>query len=56
VWSFFIDRVRGHVIAPSTFQNQSGFVKIYNYPEGGAASRTINFGSPFGVVISLGSR
>jgi hypothetical protein len=56
VWSFFIDRVRGHVIAPSYFGFQPGFVKIYNYPGGGAARRTINFGSPFGVVISLGSR
>jgi hypothetical protein len=54
VWQFFIDRVRGRVIAPSTFQFSSGFVKIYNYPSGGTALRTLDIGNPDGVVVSLG--
>jgi len=56
VSQFFIDRARGRVIAPSAFQNYSGFVKIYDYPTGGEARRTLNFGTPEGVVVSLAPR
>ena len=55
VWQFFIDGDR--VIAPSTFQDYSGFVNIYDYPAGGAAKRTrINASSPNGVVVSLAQK
>lgn len=53
VWQFFIDRNRGKVIVPSTFQDYGGFVKTYNYPAGGAAHHTMNLGSPYGVTVSL---
>jgi hypothetical protein len=53
VWQFFIDRARGKVIAPSTFQNYAGFVKTYDYPAGGSSHGTLNFGSPYGVVVSV---
>jgi hypothetical protein len=52
VLQFFIDR--GTVIVPSTFQDSSGYVKLYNYPDGGEARRTLDFGSPFGAVVSRG--
>jgi hypothetical protein len=50
VLQFFVDR--GRVVVPSTFQHYSGFVKIYDYPAGGAAKRTHDVGSPNGVVVS----
>jgi hypothetical protein len=50
VLQFFIDR--GRVVVPSTFQNYSGFVKIYDYPAGGASKRTRDIGSPNGAVVS----
>jgi hypothetical protein len=50
VLQFFIDR--GTVIVPSTFQNSSGYVKLYNYPSGGKARRTLNFGNPLGAAVS----
>lgn len=52
VWQFFID---GHrVIAPSTFEDYSGFFGVYDYPGGGPARKTrINVSSPNGVVVSL---
>ena len=56
VSQFFIDRVRGKVIAPSTFQDYAGFVKIYDYPSGGTARRTLDFGTPDGVAVSLGRK
>jgi hypothetical protein len=50
VIQFFIDR---HiVIVPSTLQNSSGYVKLYEYPSGGTARRTLDFGSPSGAVVS----
>lgn len=54
IWQFFIDRARGKVIVPSTFEEYGGFVGIYDYPAGGMSHRTLSFGSPFGVVVSLG--
>ncbi|MGA8575787.1 MAG: hypothetical protein WB609_08935 [Candidatus Cybelea sp.] len=54
VLQFFIDR--GRVIVPSTFQNYSGFVKIFDYPAGGAAKRTHDVGSPNGTVVSRARR
>jgi hypothetical protein len=50
VWQFFIDKDK--VIAPSTFQNYGGFFKIYDYPSGGVAKRTIDVGDPIGAVVS----
>ncbi len=53
VSQFFIDS--GRMIAPSSFPSQAGFVKIYNYPAGGSADKTLrNFSDPDGVVVSLG--
>ena len=52
VSQFFIDGGRGKVIAPSEFENYTGYVKIYDYPAGGSARRTLNFSSPDGVVVS----
>ncbi len=54
VWQFFIDRKRGKVVAPSTFEDYAGFVKVYDYPAGGSSHRTLDVGSPYGVVVSLG--
>ncbi len=55
VSEFFIDG--GRIIAPSSFPARAGFVKIYNYPAGGSAEKTLhNFSSPDGVVVSLGRR
>ena len=54
VWQFFVDTARDKVIVPSTSEDYGGFIKIYDYPAGGTSHRTLNFGSPFGVVISLG--
>lgn len=52
VWQFFIDRER--VIVPSTFQDYSGSVNVYDYPAGGGAKKTrINVYDPYGVVVSL---
>jgi hypothetical protein len=56
VLQFFIDKVRGKVLVPSTFQDAPGFVNIYNYPQGGTAGRTLNFGNPDGVAVSLAGR
>jgi hypothetical protein len=50
VHQFYVDRDK--VVVPSTFQDYSGFVKIYNYPAGGAAKRTRDLGSPNGAVVS----
>ncbi len=50
VWQFFIDGDR--VIAPSTFQDYAGFIKIYDYPIGGSANRTLDLYSPEGAVVS----
>lgn len=50
VIQFFIDR--DTAIVPSTLQNSSGYVKLYEYPSGGTALRTLDFGSPSGAVVS----
>jgi hypothetical protein len=50
VGQFFVDGDR--VIAPSTFEDGSGFVSIYDYPAGGAAKKTRDVDSPQGVVVS----
>ena len=50
VGQFFIDR--GRVVVPSSFEGYSGFVKIYDYPAGGAAKRTRDVGYPNGAVVS----
>jgi hypothetical protein len=50
VIQFFIDR--DTAIVPSTLQNSSGYVKLYEYPSGGTARRTLDFGSPSGAVVS----
>jgi hypothetical protein len=51
VGQFFIAGSR--VIAPSAPQGSSGYVKVYDYPAGGGAKRTLsNFSSPVAVVVS----
>lgn len=55
VWQFFIDGDR--VIAPSTFEEYTGFVGIYDYPAGGPPRRTrINADNPYGAAVSIGSK
>jgi hypothetical protein len=51
ILQFFIHQ--GRVIVPSTFQDSSGYVKLYKYPGGGEAGRTLDFGNPLGAVVSL---
>lgn len=51
VGQFAIDASR--VIVPSTRESYAGFVKIYDYPDGGNATKTLlQFGYPDGVVVS----
>jgi hypothetical protein len=54
VWQFFVDGDR--VIAPSTVEDGSGFVSVYDYPAGGAAKKTRDVDTPEGAVVSLSRR
>lgn len=47
---------QGRIIVANQQQEAAGFVKIYGYPAGGNANRTLrNFSSPWDAVVSLGS-
>jgi hypothetical protein len=51
IGQFFIARDR--VIVPTAPADNGGYVKLYHYPAGGNASRTLsNFSQPVAVVVS----
>lgn len=50
VLQFFIDGKT--VLVPSSSESTSGYVKLYRYPGGGAAHRTLDSSHPVGAVVS----